>query len=39
MARQYHRCHFCGGEVSEERVTVDYRCGDRIAQLQSGRGR
>ena len=27
MARQYHRCHFCGGEVSEERVTVDYRWG------------
>jgi YgiT-type zinc finger domain-containing protein len=25
MGREYHRCHFCGGDVHEERVTVDYR--------------
>ncbi|VUZ84805.1 hypothetical protein MELA_01179 [Candidatus Methylomirabilis lanthanidiphila] len=28
MARVYHRCYFCGGEVIEQRVTVDYRWGD-----------
>jgi len=27
MEREYHRCHFCGGDVHEERVTVDYRWG------------
>jgi YgiT-type zinc finger domain-containing protein len=27
MGRRYHRCHFCGGDVREERVTVDYRWG------------
>jgi YgiT-type zinc finger domain-containing protein len=27
MGRQYHRCHFCGGDVLEQRVTVDYRWG------------
>ena len=28
MSRVYHRCHFCGGEVVEKRVTVDYRWGE-----------
>ncbi len=28
MTRVYHRCHFCGGEVVEQRVTVDYRWGE-----------
>ncbi|MBI3000224.1 MAG: type II toxin-antitoxin system MqsA family antitoxin [Deltaproteobacteria bacterium] len=28
MTRLYHRCHFCGGEVVEQRVTVDYRWGE-----------
>lgn len=28
MTRVYHRCHFCGGAVIEQRVTVDYRWGD-----------
>lgn len=27
VSRAYHQCHFCGGEVAEERVTVDYRWG------------
>lgn len=30
MARIYHKCHFCGGEVMEERVTVDYRWGKEL---------
>lgn len=27
MTRSYHACHFCGGEVVEQRVIVDYRWG------------
>jgi YgiT-type zinc finger domain-containing protein len=30
VSRVYHRCHFCGGEVVEQRVTVDYRWGDAL---------
>lgn len=30
MARVYHRCHFCGGEVIEQRVTLDYRWGEEL---------
>lgn len=30
MARSYHRCHFCGGEVAEQRVTTDYRWGEEF---------
>ena len=30
MPRVYHKCHFCGGEVIEKRVTVDYRWGDEL---------
>lgn len=30
MGRAYHRCHFCGGEVVEQRVTVDYRWGEAL---------
>ena len=30
MTRMYHRCHFCGGEVVEQRVTVDYRWGEAL---------
>jgi len=30
MPRTYHRCHFCGGEVVEKRVTVDYRWGESL---------
>ncbi|HEY7676691.1 MAG TPA: type II toxin-antitoxin system MqsA family antitoxin [Candidatus Methylomirabilis sp.] len=26
--RHYHRCHFCRGDVVEQRVTIDYRWGD-----------
>jgi len=28
MARVYHKCHFCGGVVSEKKITVDYRWGE-----------
>ena len=30
MARIYHRCHFCRGEVAERQITVDYRWGDKL---------
>lgn len=30
MSRVYHRCHFCGGEVAEQRVTTDYRWGENL---------
>ena len=30
MSRVYHRCHFCGGEVEERRITVDYRWGEQL---------
>jgi YgiT-type zinc finger domain-containing protein len=30
MKRTYHQCHFCGGQVSEQQVTVDYRWGDDL---------
>ena len=30
MSRVYHRCHLAGGEVREQRVTVDYRWGPEL---------
>ena len=30
MKRVYHQCHFCGGKVSEQKVTVDYRWGEEL---------
>ena len=33
MARMYHKCHFCGGEVVEKKVTVDYRWGDKLLTI------
>jgi len=30
VSRSYHPCHFCGGEVVEQRVTMDYRWGDEF---------
>ena len=30
MERTYPPCHFCGGEVVERRVTMDYRWGDEL---------
>jgi len=33
MSRIYHRCHFCGGEVLEKRVTVDYRWGEELVAI------
>jgi YgiT-type zinc finger domain-containing protein len=33
MARIYHKCHFCGGDVIEKRIKVDYRWGDDLIAL------
>ena len=33
MARVYHKCHFCGGTVSEQKITVDYRWGENLATV------
>jgi len=30
VGRVYHRCHFCGGEVVEQLVITDYRCGPEL---------
>ena len=30
VKRTYHQCHFCGGHVSEQKVTVDYRWGEEL---------
>lgn len=36
MSSIYHKCHFCGGEVLEKRITVDYRWGkDLIALIEN----
>lgn len=33
MSRVYHKCHFCGGEVSEKRVAMDYRWGEELVAI------
>ena len=33
MRRIYHPCHFCGGNVSEQKVTVDYRWGEELSTV------
>ena len=33
MPRIYHKCHFCGGEVKERKVTIDYRWGTDLFAL------
>ena len=33
MGRVYHKCHFCGGGVSERKITVDYRWGDKLVTV------
>ena len=33
MARVYHRCHFCGGKVSERKISVDYRWGENLVTV------
>ena len=33
MARVYHKCHFCGGEVAEKMITVDYRWGEKLVTV------
>ena len=36
MPRVYHKCHFCGGEVLEKEISVDYRWGkDLIAIIEN----
>jgi len=30
VKRTYSQCHFCGGQVSEQKVTVDYRWGEEL---------
>src|SRR4030043_289309 len=36
MPRTYHKCHFCGGRVTEKKVTFDYRWGEEfIAVLKN----
>ncbi len=36
MTRVYHRCHFCGGDVVEKRITLDYRWGkDFVAVIEN----
>jgi YgiT-type zinc finger domain-containing protein len=36
LERIYQQCYFCGGEVVEERVTVDYRWGtDLLAVVKN----
>ncbi|MFV9690283.1 MAG: YgiT-type zinc finger protein [Desulfobacteria bacterium] len=36
MPRVYHKCHFCGGEVVEKKITVDYRWGEELIALIKG---
>lgn len=33
MNRVYHTCHFCGSEVEEKRITVDYRWGEKLVAI------
>ena len=33
MRRVYHACHFCGGAVSEKKITVDYRWGETMVTV------
>jgi YgiT-type zinc finger domain-containing protein len=33
MPRTYHKCHFCRGEVSEKKITVDYRWGEKLVTI------
>lgn len=36
MGRIYHKCHFCGGDVVEKKVTVDYRWGEELLVVLKG---
>lgn len=33
MSRVYHRCRLCGGKVSEQKITVDYRWGEDLVTV------
>ncbi|HLG31212.1 MAG TPA: type II toxin-antitoxin system MqsA family antitoxin [Candidatus Brocadiales bacterium] len=33
MTRVYHKCFFCRGEVTEKRITADYRWGEGLIAM------
>jgi len=33
MSGIYSQCHFCGGDISEKRVTADYRWGKKLIAI------
>ena len=33
MSRIHHKCHFCGGNVSEQNVIVDYCWGEELLSV------
>ncbi len=33
MPGTYHKCHSCGGEVLEKKITVDYRSGEKLVTI------
>ena len=33
MERIYHKCHFCGGDVKERNMKVDYRWGEDLIAI------
>jgi len=33
VRRVYHKCHCCGGAVTEKKITVDYRWGETMVTV------
>ncbi|OGQ52067.1 MAG: hypothetical protein A3I10_01625, partial [Deltaproteobacteria bacterium RIFCSPLOWO2_02_FULL_57_26] len=33
MPRRYHKCCFCEGDLSERKITVDYRWGETLVTV------
>ncbi len=33
MSRIYHQCRFCGGDVSEKKIKLDYRWGEDLIAI------
>ena len=33
MLSQYHKCCVCGGDLSERKITVDYRWGETLVTV------
>jgi len=33
VPRRYHKCCFCGGDLSERKITVDYRWGETLVTV------